>query len=83
MERPDIGNGYGGWQVIDATPQERSADNSMFCCGPASVTAIRRGEVLKPYDGEFVFAMANADQVFWRYNENDTKMKLLGQDIDK
>ncbi len=24
MERPDLPSGYGGWQVIDATPQEES-----------------------------------------------------------
>ena len=24
MSRPDLPKGYGGWQAIDATPQERS-----------------------------------------------------------
>ena len=24
MERPDLPSGYGGWQAIDATPQEES-----------------------------------------------------------
>jgi hypothetical protein len=24
MSRPDLPNGYGGWQAVDATPQELS-----------------------------------------------------------
>lgn len=28
MRRPDLGAGFDGWQVVDATPQERSAGES-------------------------------------------------------
>ena len=28
MERPDLPPGYGGWQAVDGTPQERS--NGMY-----------------------------------------------------
>ncbi|KAJ8302695.1 hypothetical protein KUTeg_019091 [Tegillarca granosa] len=59
FERPDLPPGYGGWQVIDATPQERS--EGVFTCGPASVTAIKKGELSMPYDAAFVFAEVNAD----------------------
>ena len=35
MARPDLPRGYGGWQVIDATPQEESGGaavhNSLTC----------------------------------------------------
>ncbi|CAK6432317.1 unnamed protein product [Pipistrellus nathusii] len=63
MARLDLPPGYGGWQVLDSTPQERS--NGMFCCGPASVRAIKQGEVDLNYDTAFVFSMVNADCVSW------------------
>jgi hypothetical protein len=61
MERPDLGPEYGGWQVVDATPQETSED--MFRCGPASLRAVRDGELQRPYDAGYVFAQVNADKV--------------------
>ncbi|PVD21176.1 hypothetical protein C0Q70_19343 [Pomacea canaliculata] len=72
MARPDLSPGYGGWQACDATPQETS--DGVYCCGPASVRAIREGEVNLPYDGPFVFAEVNADKVYWRLN------KITGKD---
>lgn len=59
MARPDLPAGYGGWQIIDATPQETS--NTRYQCGPTSVVAVRRGEVFYQYDTPFVFAEVNAD----------------------
>ncbi|RXN25868.1 glutamine gamma-glutamyltransferase [Labeo rohita] len=59
MKRPDLGQGYDGWQVLDATPQERSG--GMFRCGPASVKAIYQREVEAQYDVPFVYAEVNAD----------------------
>lgn len=61
MKRPDLGDAYDGWQVIDATPQEES--NGMFRCGPASVAACKQGDVAKPYDVPFLFSEVNADKV--------------------
>ncbi|XP_063105629.1 protein-glutamine gamma-glutamyltransferase 5 isoform X2 [Cavia porcellus] len=63
MARQDLPPGYGGWQVLDATPQETS--NGLYCCGPASVRAIKEGEVDLNYDTPFVFAMVNADCMSW------------------
>ena len=31
MARPDLPRGYGGWQAIDATPQEVSDSKNSFC----------------------------------------------------
>ena len=31
MARPDIAPGYGGWQAVDATPQERSKGKRDVC----------------------------------------------------
>uniref|UniRef100_A0A8C1WLH6 protein-glutamine gamma-glutamyltransferase n=1 Tax=Cyprinus carpio TaxID=7962 RepID=A0A8C1WLH6_CYPCA len=59
MKRPDLGQGYDGWQVLDATPQERSA--GIFRCGPAAVKAIYQQKVDAQYDVPFVYAAVNAD----------------------
>uniref|UniRef100_UPI00358EFDF0 protein-glutamine gamma-glutamyltransferase K n=1 Tax=Myxine glutinosa TaxID=7769 RepID=UPI00358EFDF0 len=63
MKRPDLPEGCGGWQAIDATPQETSAGS--FQCGPASINAIKDGMVFLPYDTPFVFAEVNSDRIFW------------------
>ncbi|KAK7810213.1 hypothetical protein U0070_010377 [Myodes glareolus] len=63
MVRKDLPPGYGGWQVLDATPQETS--NGLYCCGPASVKAIKEGEVDLNYDTPFAFSMVNADCMSW------------------
>ncbi|XP_026248085.2 protein-glutamine gamma-glutamyltransferase 5 isoform X2 [Urocitellus parryii] len=63
MARKDLPPGYGGWQVLDATPQETS--NGLYCCGPASVRAIKEGEVDLNYDTPFAFSMVNADCTSW------------------
>ncbi|CAL4062405.1 unnamed protein product [Meganyctiphanes norvegica] len=68
MTRPDLPPGYGGWQAIDSTPQEESANKMQ--CGPASLVAIRRGDIGFNYDVPFVFSEVNADVMFWQ--EDDT-----------
>ncbi|XP_051555128.1 coagulation factor XIII A chain-like [Myxocyprinus asiaticus] len=64
MARPDLPPGFGGWQVVDATPQETS--DGMYRCGPASVNAIKHGQICYPFDAPFVFAEVNSDVVFYR-----------------
>ncbi|KAM6226160.1 LOW QUALITY PROTEIN: protein-glutamine gamma-glutamyltransferase K [Porphyrio hochstetteri] len=68
MKRPDLPEGYDGWQVVDATPQETSS--GLFCCGPCSVTAVKNGEVFLKYDTPFVFAEVNSDKVYWQRQPN-------------
>lgn len=63
MARPDLPPGFGGWQAIDATPQERSM--GMFQLGPASLEAIKQGKVSFAYDVGFVYSEVNADLVYW------------------
>lgn len=67
MSRSDLPPGYGGWQAIDATPQEHS--EGVFQCGPASVEAIKRGEVGYQYDMPFILAEVNADLIDWQEDE--------------
>ncbi|KAH6947542.1 hypothetical protein HPB50_019687 [Hyalomma asiaticum] len=82
MTRPDLEPGdYSGWQAIDATPQE--ASDGVYRCGPASVKAIKRAEILKPYDGTFIFAEVNADQIYWRYQGPMQPLKLIRKATDK
>ncbi|XP_075229333.1 hemocyte protein-glutamine gamma-glutamyltransferase-like isoform X2 [Lycorma delicatula] len=64
MARPDLPTGYGGWQAIDATPQEES--KGFYQCGPASVEAVKHGEVGLNYDTRFLLASVNADLVRWK-----------------
>ncbi|KAM9683306.1 protein-glutamine gamma-glutamyltransferase E [Dama dama] len=71
--RPDLGPSYSGWQVLDATPQERS--QGVFQCGPASVIAIREGNVNWDFDMPFIFAEVNADRITWIYESNGALKK--------
>ncbi|XP_038588315.1 coagulation factor XIII A chain [Micropterus salmoides] len=70
MSRPDLPAGFGGWQVVDATPQETS--DGMYRCGPASVQAIKHGEICFPFDAAFVFAEVNSDVVFYSRRKDGT-----------
>ncbi|CAN8024179.1 unnamed protein product [Ixodes persulcatus] len=82
MARPDLEPGdYIGWQVIDATPQEKS--DGIFRLGPVSVKAVKRGETLKPYDCPFVFAEVNADHISWRYLGPKQPLKIIKKNTDK
>ncbi|CAG5015111.1 unnamed protein product [Parnassius apollo] len=64
MARPDLPPGYGGWQAIDATPQETSS--GLYQCGPAPLEAIKQGVIGLGYDVEFMLASVNADLMRWR-----------------
>ncbi|XP_017294790.1 protein-glutamine gamma-glutamyltransferase 2-like [Kryptolebias marmoratus] len=76
MKRPDLhkSNIYDGWQVLDATPQEKSG--GVFCCGPAPVTAVLRGDLDLKYDTPFVFSEVNADVVKWLVSSDGSKRKI-------
>lgn len=83
LKRPDLSftGVYDGWQVIDATPQEPS--DGIYQCGPTSVVAIRNGEITRDYDGRFVFAEVNADEVYWLRTGAEESYKYLQSDITK
>ncbi|XP_074067289.1 protein-glutamine gamma-glutamyltransferase E [Macrotis lagotis] len=69
--RNDLHSQYNGWQVLDATPQERS--QGVFQCGPASVVAVKQGEVNLDFDMPFVFSEVNADQIIWVIGPDNSK----------
>uniref|UniRef100_A0A3Q3FPC3 Protein-glutamine gamma-glutamyltransferase 2-like n=1 Tax=Labrus bergylta TaxID=56723 RepID=A0A3Q3FPC3_9LABR len=59
MRRPDLGSGFDGWQVVDPTPQEKSA--GIYCCGPCPVVAIQQHCLGALYDSGFISASVDAD----------------------
>lgn len=79
--RPDLPEGYGGWQVVDATPQESSAikdsaglsTKTLMQCGPAPVKAVKEGDINVGSDTGFVFSEVNADKVYW-WVDDDGKL---------
>ncbi|KAM4738489.1 protein-glutamine gamma-glutamyltransferase K-like [Anableps anableps] len=77
MARPDLPPGYGGWQTVDATPQETS--QGTFRCGPASLTAIRNGQVYLKHDSAFVFAEVNSDKIYWQKNKDGTFSQIYSE----
>lgn len=82
MDRPDLNSNdgltYNGWQAVDSTPQEMS--DGLYRCGPAPVRAVKFGEVLRPYDCNFLFAEVNADKLFWLYKGPSQPLKLMRKD---
>lgn len=48
----------------------------MFQCGPASVTAIREGDIHLAHDGPFVFAEVNADYITWLWHEDESQERV-------
>ncbi|RWS15225.1 Hemocyte protein-glutamine gamma-glutamyltransferase-like protein, partial [Dinothrombium tinctorium] len=63
MKRNDLRPEYSGWQVIDATPQEKSQE--LYRAGPASVKAVKNGDTSIAHDLPFVYAEVNADVYNW------------------
>ncbi|CAL4182166.1 unnamed protein product, partial [Meganyctiphanes norvegica] len=68
MARSDLPKGYGGWQAIDATLQHQP--NSELECGPASVEAIRCGDIGMDYDVPQLFSKVNMDVRYWAEDKN-------------
>lgn len=87
MARPDLPRGYGGWQAIDATPQERSGRR--YQCGPASLAAVRAGMVGLQHDTAFLFAEVNSDIVHfsedpasqWGYSRSNSNTYGVGRRV--
>uniref|UniRef100_A0A8C5FPI3 Transglutaminase 2, like n=1 Tax=Gadus morhua TaxID=8049 RepID=A0A8C5FPI3_GADMO len=74
MQREDLPEGYGGWQVLDPTPQERSS--GMFRCGPCPLKAIKEGDLNVKFDVPFVFAEVNADIINWEIRPDGQRKRL-------
>ena len=55
MSRPDLPTGFGGWQALDATPQEESPQGGGYRLGPCPVRAVKLGQRMS-FDVEFVIS---------------------------
>ncbi|XP_032388103.1 protein-glutamine gamma-glutamyltransferase K [Etheostoma spectabile] len=77
LARPDLPPGHGGWQAVDSTPQETS--QGTFRCGPASVNAIRSGQVYLKHDTPFVFAEVNSDKIYWQRKLDGTFRQIQSE----
>ncbi|XP_015263915.1 PREDICTED: protein-glutamine gamma-glutamyltransferase E-like [Gekko japonicus] len=71
--RRELGTAYCGWQVIDGTPQEKS--QGLYQCGPASVQAVKQGDIDLPYDTAFVYTEVNADINRWVVNKDGSRTR--------
>ena len=69
MTRPDLRGNYGGWQALDATPQEVSRQSGTMVTGPASVRAVKDGLDML-YDTKFVTSEVNADILYHLQQED-------------
>ncbi|KAF1371943.1 hypothetical protein PFLUV_G00276190, partial [Perca fluviatilis] len=70
IRRADLPPGLGGWQAVDATPQETS--DGYYRCGPASISAVKQGLLCHPFDSGFVFAEVNSEVVFYKLDRYGT-----------
>ncbi|KAK9527400.1 hypothetical protein VZT92_013967 [Zoarces viviparus] len=70
ITRQDLPAQFHGWNVVDSTPQETS--DGLYRCGPASVYAIKTGQLFHPYDAGFVFAEVNSDVIFHQRTQYGT-----------
>ncbi|KAL1426256.1 hypothetical protein MTO96_018313 [Rhipicephalus appendiculatus] len=60
MRRPDLPNGYDGWQVLDGTPQGLSLQSQMFEVGPFPVRGVLEDRIDMPFDGNVARAAVKA-----------------------
>ena len=51
--------------------------SGVYCCGPASLKAIKNAEVYLPYDTGFIFAEVNGDKVRWDVDFSDNSVKAF------
>lgn len=64
-----------GVAVVCMHPNSTSCSSGVFQCGPASVNAIKEGEVDKNFDMVFIFSEVNADRITWIYNSRNNSQK--------
>ncbi|XP_023655948.1 coagulation factor XIII A chain-like isoform X2 [Paramormyrops kingsleyae] len=79
MARPDLPVGFGGWQVVDSTPQDNT--DGFRRCGPAPVYAIKQGMICYPFDAPYMFSEVNSDVIVYQ-REQDNKLTKLFVDHD-
>lgn len=74
------GPGVGGGTWLRHTGSLRSSPPGVFQCGPASVAAVREGDVNLDFDMPFIFAEVNADRITWIYDAYNNTQKRNASD---
>lgn len=64
-----------GLAVVCVHLNSASWPSGVFQCGPASVIAIREGDVDRNFDMVFIFAEVNADRITWIYDNRNGSQK--------
>lgn len=77
QKRSDLPPGYGCWNALDATPQEKS--DNVYCCGPASLKAIKEGRIDLVYDSDFLLCEINIDK-YYKQQQPDGTFKTINID---
>lgn len=80
MQIPNTQICFKGWQIIDATPQELS--DGAYRLGPASLQAVRNGEISLAYDTRFVIAEVSADICHFQ-EDDETDFGFVKLSINK
>lgn len=70
---PGAGSGTRGWLWLASNLC--TWPPGVYQCGPASVSAIREGDVNLDFDMPFVFAEVNADRITWIYDVHSNRQK--------
>ena len=81
MTRPDLRGNYGGWQALDATPQEVSKQSGTMVTGPASVRAVKDGLDML-YDTKFVTSEVNAD-ILYHVQQEDSSFVVIDSNLTR
>jgi len=59
LNRPDLPDGYSGWNCCDACPV--IARGSIYQCGPAPLKAIKAGDTFIGHDTGFMYSCVNSE----------------------
>ncbi|XP_012942057.1 protein-glutamine gamma-glutamyltransferase 4 [Aplysia californica] len=76
FRRPDLPDGYDGWQAIDPTPMECS--EGVLTCGPAPVTAVLKGDLFLGFDTKYFFAELHGGRVHWQVDTDGNMEAFMG-----
>lgn len=86
MERRDLYKEYSGWQVLDATAQQKYS-GELYCSGPVPVRAIKEGHVELNYNTSLIFSKIYTDTIVLvrdskgHFREAYSKIRHVGDGI--
>lgn len=70
------------WAWLCMHPTPAPLPLGVFQCGPASVTAVREGDVHLDFDMPFIFAEVNADRITWIYDARRNSQRQNSSETD-